>query len=148
MSYKGRYKPKHPEKYLGDCSEITFRSLWERKVMIFFDDCPSIIKWSSEPFAIPYVSPLDNKVHKYYPDFYLKVKNREGSIIDHVVEIKPKYQSRMPKQSEGKSNRTFVNEAATYAVNEAKWTAARQACKVRNWNFAVWTEDEIFGKKK
>ena len=37
MAYRGRYIPTHPKKYKGDPSNIIYRSLWERKFMVYCD---------------------------------------------------------------------------------------------------------------
>ena len=84
MAYSGKYKPINPKKYKGDPTRIIYRSLWERKFMNFCDTKPSVTKWASEEIFIPYRSPKDGKVHRYYPDFYMKTGNKES-----IVEIKP-----------------------------------------------------------
>jgi len=66
-SYKGKYTPKNPNKYAGDPSKIIYRSLWERKFMVFCDETASVLKWSSEEISIPYFSPKKkNKSDKTY----------------------------------------------------------------------------------
>ena len=37
MAYRGRYIPSNPKKYKGDPSNIIYRSLWERKFMVYCD---------------------------------------------------------------------------------------------------------------
>ena len=59
MSYKGRYIAKNPKKYKGDSRRIIYRSLWERKFMVYCDTNKSVIEWGSEEIIIPYLSPLD-----------------------------------------------------------------------------------------
>ena len=97
MSYKGVFKPSNPEKYIGDYKNIIYRSLWERKFMVYCDTNENIIKWSSEEIWIPYVSPLDNRVHKYFPDFYIKYKDTSDKIRESLIEIKPKRQVNSPE---------------------------------------------------
>ena len=104
-SYKGRYAPKNPIKYAGDPSKIIYRSLWERKFMVFCDTNPSVIKWASEEISIPYFSPIDNEYHQYYPDFTIKVKGKTNSIKTYLIEIKPEKQCREPEKKK-KSNKT------------------------------------------
>jgi hypothetical protein len=89
MSYKGFFKPSNPAKYRGDPSNIVYRSSWELKFMKYLDAHKDVLEWSSEEFAIPYRSPLDNQIHRYFPDFKLKKRNPEGVIETLVVEIKP-----------------------------------------------------------
>ena len=89
QKYKGKYKPHNPQKYIGDPSNIVYRSMWERKCMKYFDNNPSVIKWSSEELAIPYYDSLGKKIRNYYPDFLIKIKNKEGQQKTHLIEVKP-----------------------------------------------------------
>ena len=87
MSYKGRYIPTNPKKYKGDPQNIIYRSLWERKFMVYCDTSKAILEWGSEEIIIPYISPWDNKVHRYFPDFYIKVKQANNSAKKYIIEI-------------------------------------------------------------
>ena len=145
MAYRGKYKPKNPNKYVGDQTKINYRSLWERKCMLTFDDNPNIIKWASEEIAIPYLSPVDRKRHRYYPDFMVELKNKEGKVETIMIEVKPKKQTEPPKPRKRKSV-TYLNEAKTYAINQAKWAAAQALCDRKGWTFRIMTEKEIYGK--
>ena len=95
MSYKGKYQPRNPQKYVGDSTNIIYRSLWERKFMIYCDTNDNVLEYASEEIAIPYRSPIDGKVHRYFPDFYIKVKESNGIIEKYLIEIKP-YKQTMP----------------------------------------------------
>jgi len=97
-TYKGRYSPKHPEKYKGDPTQIIYRSGWERRLMVYLDENKSIIQWSSEEIAIPYLSPLDNRYHRYFPDFYIKAIDKNGNITEQLLEVKPKKETTEPKK--------------------------------------------------
>ena len=90
MAYRGRYIPSKPQKYKGDSSNIIYRSLWERKFMVYCDRNDAILEWGSEEVIIPYRSPLDGRMHRYFPDFYVKVKQQDGSIKKLLIEVKPK----------------------------------------------------------
>lgn len=140
--HQGRFKPKFPEKYKGDPTNIIYRSSWELNVCSYFDKNPDIIWWGSEEFAIPYRSPMDGKVHRYFPDFI--VKTSKGEIV--VFEVKPAAQSR-PPEKKSRVTKKYINEVTTWGVNQAKWEAAVRYCKDRNWKFQVLTEDQLFGKK-
>jgi hypothetical protein len=142
MSYKGYFKPRTPDKYLGNPSNIIYRSLWELKFMRYLDSHPQIISWASEEFSIPYRSPLDGKIHKYYPDFFIKKITPDGKQETLVIEIKPKAQIVEPKV-QSKVTKRYLKEVATYGVNAAKWKAAIEYCKDRNWEFKVMTENEL-----
>ena len=97
MSYSGRFKPKNYQKYNGDPTNIVFRSLLERKFMVYCDTNESILKWSSEEIIIPYYSPVDKKWHRYFPDFYIKYRDVSGNIRECIIEVKPKTQTSSPK---------------------------------------------------
>ena len=98
MSYKGKYKPSYPQKYKGDPTNIIYRSLWERKFMVYCDNSDKILEWGSEEIALPYRSPVDNRVHRYFPDFYIKVKEPTGEIKKYLIEIKPLKQLSPPQK--------------------------------------------------
>ena len=146
MSYKGRYRPSNPKKYKGDSSNIIYRSLWERKFMVYCDNQTKILEWGSEEIVLPYRSPIDNKVHRYYPDFYIKVKESNGKIKRYIIEIKPKKQTVEPNMKKRKT-KGYIYEVYEYAKNQAKWKAAEEFCKDRMWEFKVLTEDELGIKK-
>ena len=146
MSYKGRYRPSNPKKYKGDSSNIIYRSLWERKFMVYCDNQTKILEWGSEEIVLPYRSPIDNKVHRYFPDFYIKVKESNGKIKRYIIEIKPKKQTVEPKMKK-KKTKGYIYEVYEYAKNQAKWKAAEEFCKDRMWEFKVLTED-VLGIKK
>ena len=78
MSYKGKYYPRYPKKYKGDPRNIIYRSLWERKFMNYCDLTETISEWQSEEFWIPYRSPIDNRIHRYFPDFFVKYIDKQG----------------------------------------------------------------------
>ena len=146
MSYKGRYRPSNPRKYKGNPSNIIYRSLWERKFMVYCDNHTKILEWGSEEIALPYRSPIDNKVHRYFPDFYIKVRESNGKIKRYIIEIKPKKQTMEPKVKKRKT-KGYIYEVYEYAKNQAKWKAAEEFCKDRMWEFKVLTEDELGIKK-
>ena len=123
MSYSGKYYPRHPNKYKGNPTNIVYRSLWELKFMRYCDSNTNIVKWSSEEIVIPYKSPIDNRFHRYFPDFYLKYKDNTGKMIEKVVEIKPAKQVQEPKVQKRKTKK-YVTEVVNYAKNQAKWMAA------------------------
>ena len=142
MAYKGKYYPSFPRKYKGDPTNIIFRSLWERKFMEYCDKNANVLEWNSEEIAIPYRSPLDNRVHRYFPDFYMKVKENDGKIKNYIVEVKPLKQTTPPKKPK-KQTRGYIREAYEYARNQAKWKVAKEFCKDRRWEFKVITEKEL-----
>lgn len=142
MSYRGVYKPMNTQKYKGDPTNIIYRSLWERKFMMYCDGNPNILKWCSEEIVIPYVSPLDGKIHRYFPDFYIKYKNSKGEIVESLIEIKPKSQVLGPKVQKRKTKK-YITEVTQFAKNQAKWKAAMEYCKDRRWEWKIMTEDDL-----
>ena len=142
MSYKGKYHPSYPRKYKGDPTNIIYRSLWERKFMVYCDKNESILEWASEEIAIPYRSPIDNRVHRYFPDFYMKVKERGGKIKRYVIEVKPAKQTKPPVKPK-RQTKGYIREAYEYAKNQAKWKMAKEFCADRQWVFKVVTEKEL-----
>lgn len=142
MAYKGKYQPSFPKKYRGNPSNIVYRSLWERKFMVWCDKNKNILEWGSEEIALPYRSPLDNKIHRYFPDFYVKVRETNGSIKKMLIEIKPKKQCIEPKVQK-KKTKGYIYEVKEYVRNQAKWEAAKEFCEDRQWEFKVITEDEL-----
>ena len=142
MAYKGRYTPKNPKKYKGDYHNIVYRSLWERKFMVYCDNSDNILEWGSEEIIIPYLSPWDGKLHRYFPDFYIKVKQASGNIKKFIIEVKPKKQTR-PPESVHRKTKKWLNEVKTYSINEAKWKSASEWCSNNDMEFKILTEDEL-----
>ena len=142
MSYKGRYQPNNPLKYKGNFRNIIYRSLWELKFMKYCDSNQNILEWGSEEVFLPYRSPLDNKIHRYFPDFYIKVKENTGKIKKYIIEVKPKKQCIKPTPQK-KKTRSYIYEVREYAKNQAKWKAARSYCLDRGLEFKILTEDEL-----
>jgi hypothetical protein len=145
--YKGRFSPKNPSKYVGDPTNIIFRSLWELKVMKYLDENTNVLEWRSEEIAIPYVSPVDNRYHRYFPDFIIKVKVAENKSQTMMIEVKPKAQTKEPVKKK-KITKQYITEVTTWGVNQAKWKAAEEYCLDRGWTFKILTEDEIFKNDK
>ena len=142
MAYSGLFKPKHPEKYVGDPTNIVYRSSWEAKVMSWLDNNDSIITWASEELFIPYISPVDNRWHRYFPDFLVKYRTKDNKLSTMMLEVKPKKQTAQPELQKRKTKQ-FINEVKTWGVNQAKWKAANDYCLDRGWEFKLITEDHL-----
>jgi hypothetical protein len=142
-SIKSRYKPSNPQKYVGDVNNIICRSSWERRFCVWCDSNENILEWGSEEFWIPYRSPVDNRVHKYFPDFFIKVRERDGSIKKYVIEVKPHRQTQQPNPKPKRKTKSWLYEVKTYAVNQAKWKAATEFCADRLLEFKIITENEL-----
>ena len=139
---KSKYKPQYPNKYKGDPTNIICRSSWERKFARYCDLNENVLEWQSEEFCIPYRSPIDNKVHRYFPDFFIKYKDANGRIKSSLIEVKPLRQCAPPPKPK-RQTKKYLGEAFEYAKNQAKWAAAKEYCKDRMWEFKVLTEKEL-----
>jgi hypothetical protein len=145
MSYRGYFHPKNPSKYIGNPTQIMYRSMWERKFMKYCDQSSNVLRWASEEVVIPYISPLDKKPHRYFVDFLIEIKTPEG-IKTWLIEIKPKKQCREPERRK-RITRGYITEVRTWVTNKAKWEAAKQVSQARGWEFKILTEDDLFKKK-
>ena len=142
MAYSGKFTPRNPQKYEGDHNNIIYRSSWECKVMSWLDKTPSILSWSSEEVIIPYKSPVDGRYHRYFPDFRVKTKGRDGKPRTLILEVKPYKQTQQPEQRK-RVTKQYITEVATWGVNQAKWKAANEYCLDRGWEFKILTEKEL-----
>jgi len=115
--------------------------------MKFCDTSDTVIRWGSEEIAIPYISPIDRKPHRYYVDFILEMKTLDGGVKTLLIEVKPKKQCSQPKKPKRQS-RNYIYEMQTWITNSAKWKAAQEAAQSRGWEFKVLTEDDLFKSKK
>jgi hypothetical protein len=137
MRYQGKYRPSFPRKYKGDSTNVIYRSSWEYKFMKWCDNTSSVEEWGSEEIIIPYVSPVDGRRHRYFPDFYVKIGKKK-----YLVEVKPYKQTKEPK-TQKRNTKRYINEVVTYAVNQAKWKAATEFCVDNGWEFMLITEKEL-----
>ena len=142
MADSGQYKPVNYQKYKGNPSRIFYRSSWELMFMKYCDREDNVIEWGSEEIIIPYRCPTDGRVHRYYPDFYLKVRDKDGSLKKYIVEVKPKKQTKPPAQPKRKTKK-FMQETFTFMKNTAKWKAAKNYCDDRRMEFLILTEDHL-----
>ena len=139
--YTGLFKPARPYKYKGNTNNIVYRSSWEKRFMTYCDKTPEVLEWGSEEISIVYRS-IDNRPHRYYPDFYMKVKQPDGTTKKFVVEIKPKYQTRKPVKKI-RETRAYKNQLVTYEKNRRKWNTAYACCLKRDMRFIILTEDHL-----
>lgn len=149
MSYKGFFKPLHPEKYKGDPQNIIYRSSWERKLLHYLDECPSVLAYASEEIVIPYRDPFNpNKTRRYFVDFYVEIQTKDG-VKKILVEVKPMEQTVPPNIAKknatptGRVSRRYANAMKRYMINEAKWEAARSFAKKHNMEFKIMTEYDL-----
>lgn len=141
-----RFVPKHPGKYVGDVNNIVMRSSWEKKFAIWCDSNPSVIQWNSEGLPIKYWHTVDQKVRRYYIDFFVKLRLKDGSISKLAIEVKPAAEKNppvKPKRRTAKSEQRYINECLTYQQNQDKWRAAEEWCRQNGFKFIVMTEHEL-----
>ena len=136
MRYKGFFRPRKISKYKGDHRKIVYRSKLELTFMKYCDDNDAILEWSSEEIIIPYRSPVYGKLHRYFPDFWVRTPNGQT-----LIEIKPKIQTKPPKPS--KNKRRYLREVKVWGVNEAKWKAAMEYCENKGWNWKIITDVDL-----
>ena len=141
MSYKGRYKPTNPKKYIGDPNNIIYRSLWERKFCRYCDQTEKVLKWASEEIAIKYYNPVKKRAANYYPDFYVEYVDKQGQKKKMLVEVKPDKETRPPVYKKRTKNALIAE--SLYAQNTAKWRAAREFCLDNGLEFKIFTEHEL-----
>lgn len=145
-TYKGRFRPVNYKKYQGDPTNIIYRSGWELRFMKYLDNNPAVLEWSSEEICIPYISPIDQRPHRYFPDFKIRIQTNSG-IKTQIIEIKPHTQTMQPKIQKRKTRR-YINEVLTWGVNDAKWKSAREYCADRGWEFLILDEYKLGLKDK
>jgi hypothetical protein len=139
---QGTFTALHPKKYKGT-HPIVYRSSLELNCMRWFDSCPNVIEWGSETVIIPYVKPTDGKVHRYYTDFNVKIVDKKGIVRKYIIEVKPFKQTIPPTKHGNKKPKTLLYEQVNYAINCAKWDAAREWCGKHGYIFSHITEKDI-----
>ena len=139
---QGLFSAKKPQKYRGDPTLIVYRSSWEQRFMTYLDENTNVLEWKSEEFYIPYYDPTTRRYRRYFPDFFVTVKESDGTTKNMVIEIKPKTQTEPPKPAK-RVTKKLLKEAITWGVNNAKWEAAREYCSKRGWKFILMTEYDL-----
>jgi len=143
MKYlQGKYKVRNEAKYNGDASNVIYRSSWELKFLVWCDNNPNVVSFSSEEIIIPYKSPVDGKYHRYFVDFMIKIKTKDNTIRTYLVEVKPKRQTQ-PPEIKKRITKQYINEVTTWGVNQSKWKAAIDYCLDRGWEFKILTEQDL-----
>ena len=142
MFHKRKFIPTNPQKYSGDPTNIIMRSSWETKFANWCDNNPSVIKWISEETVIPYRCKTDNRIHRYFVDFQIQVRDKLGGVKTYLVEIKPSKQT-VPPIFPGKQTKRYLEESYSFIKNQSKWEAAKQYAIDRKWEFIIITEHEL-----
>ena len=136
---QGKFTPNNPIKYVGDSTQIIYRSSWELKLFLWCDSNSSILHWASEEIVIPYFCPTDDRMHRYFPDVAIKFKTAKGEIRKALIEVKPYTQTLPPKVPKrgGTNSKRFLTETLTYSKNRAKWEAAKIWCAKNGFEFMI-----------
>ena len=142
MAYKGRYRVNNSQKYIGDPTNVIYRSLLERRFMIYCDTNKSILKWGSEEIVVPYRSPKDSKIHRSFVDFIVHTQNKNNDTETLLVEVKPFKQCQEPEKR-SKLTKKYLTEVYNWGINQAKWNAATEFARSRGWKFIVITEKTL-----
>jgi hypothetical protein len=101
-----------------------------------------VLRWGSEEIVIPYFSPIDNEIHRYFPDFFVELLNN-GEKKKYIVEIKPYTECLQPKRSKI-INEAYIKRINTYVINQCKWKAASEFAAKNGMEFKVFTERDLF----
>jgi len=137
---QGVFKPRNHKKYVGSGYPV-YRSGWELKFFRWCDENANVLEWASEAIVIPYTNPIDGKVHRYFTDGVLVIKESD-TVSKYIVEIKPSSQTKPPTTGK-KRNSTVIYEGRRYIQNTAKWQAAKKWCVQRGYKFLILTEKEL-----
>ena len=145
---KGRFSPQNPEKYIGDPTNIIYRSSWEKIFCNWCDRNTSIKKWNSEEKIVPYFDPVKKRWRRYFPDFMIHYENKDGIMMTEMIEVKPQHEVEGPPTNPKRRTKGWVNQVYTYITNQAKWEAAKEYCENQGWSFRIITEKELGIKNK
>lgn len=147
---QGIFRPINENKYVGDINNIVYRSSWEKKFLQWCDARDAVLSYSSEETVVPYYFPIDQKMHRYFVDFHVKMINNKGAVEELLVEIKPHKETIKPippKNNNRKAVTRYNTEVTTYIKNQCKWESASKYAKERNMKFVVLTEHQLFPAK-
>ena len=125
---------------MGDITKIVFRSSWEFKFFKWCDNSSSILRFSSEPVSIPYMCPVDKRIHQYYIDCWIERVDEEGKVSRWLIEIKPERETiipPMPKKQSATALANHISQVKRVMKNLAKFQAARNFALKQNMKFAV-----------
>lgn len=144
-THKGKFKPRNPDKYKGDPTNIIYRSSWERECMKWFDERTDVIWWMSEERAVWYTDPFAKKKRRYFPDFIICYNRKDGVQVTEMIEVKPQAQVDGPNPNPKRKTAAWAKSIQTYIINQKKWEAATKICEDRGWNFRLLTEANVPG---
>ncbi len=157
----GNYVPKNKEKVikLNSYGGVFYRSSWEKKIMVWLDMKEEIFQWGAECIEIPYqMTHFENgnieiKKHRYYPDFFYKMRNSQGVLREVVMEVKPMKEYKMVQDlNEGKLSvpekgikklKSFEYDLKMAYKNKQKWETMIKWCDKKGYDFIIITEEHL-----
>ena len=147
---QGKFRPRNPHKYRGNAGDICYRSSWELDCMKWFDRREDVIWWMSEERCIWYDDPINKKKRRYFPDFIIHYKRKDGIAVTEMIEVKPQKQVEGPPRNPKRKTAAWMKAVETYVINQKKWEAAVKQCEDRGWNFRLLTENDVpnWGRNK
>lgn len=144
--HQGYVKLIHPEKFIGDYSEkvgVPYRSGLEYRFIKTIDSSEVCIRWTYEhdAFIIPYMSPIDHRQHRYYPDFYVEVRLYNGETKRYLVEVKAQKDTQKPDPKKFKDRSSYAYQLRQSLLVEVKRRAAENWCKQHGLQYLFVTEN-------
>ena len=137
----GKYIPNNEEKF-GENAYI-YRTSYELQLFKWCDSNPNILKVGYEKIVIPYICKTDNRLHKYYLDFFIIMKEKDKNVV-YLIEVKPYRQTIPPVPSNRKKKTTILTENLNWLKNTSKWTSAKQYCQSKGYRWCILTEKGIY----
>jgi len=144
---QGIFKPVNHKKCLNK-TDVVYRSFLEARLMKLLDKNSNVIEWSSEQVIIPYKHPQKSKMEgkpvyaRYFVDFFIHLKVGDKS-VKLIAEVKPEKQTSKPTLHGNKKQSTIIYENLQWAINSAKWEAAKKYAEQKNMEFMIITEKTI-----
>jgi hypothetical protein len=139
---QGIFHPKNPNKYKGTLPVI-YRSSLELLSFRYLDNSQNVITWGSESVVVPYQSPKDGRLHRYFVDLVAEIKMKDSSTRKVLIEVKPEKQTKPPTITNRKKQSTILYEKYNYAINCAKWDAARKYAEKKGYLFLIFNENHL-----
>jgi hypothetical protein len=149
-NYKqGNFIPTNKDKCINIAMNkpIYYRSSYEERFFNWCDQNKNVVRWGSEVIEVPYLFDVDNKLHRYYPDAYVELIDKDGARKILLIEIKPEKGLDKPKQPRNKTRKAMENYSQRvneFVKNQNKWKYARMFCEGKNWEFKILTETQLF----
>ena len=137
----GIYRPINCQKF--GAVKCQYRSSWEHDFLRWADYNDKITKVLYEKIIVPYICKTDGKMHRYYVDCAIEMK--EGKETKKwLVEIKPFRQTIPPKESKKKKPVTIITEKLNWVKNQSKWDSAKKYCRKMGYRWCIITEKGIY----